>query len=103
MKISILPEVVDDVERAAIWYDENGCPGLGDRFIEAFYAYLPHLSEQGEIHRKIYSDFRKIVLRPFPYFLFYRVHEKTIVITLVIGAMRKPSRIRQHLRSRKAK
>ncbi len=97
----ILPEVADDIAQAADWYDAHGYPGLGERLIQVFYLYIPHILESGEIHRVVYSDFRKILLQPFPYFLFYRYHEDVLVITLVIGAMRRPSLIRRLLRSRK--
>ena len=71
-ELRILPEVADDLSEAANWYDEKGYLGLGDRFIETFYSYIPHVLEHGEIYRIAYSDFRKILLQPFPYFLFYR-------------------------------
>jgi len=34
--IQILPAVLRDVAEAAAWYDEDGYPGLGDRFIATF-------------------------------------------------------------------
>ena len=96
----ILPEVAEDIAEVANWYDEKGYPSLGERFIDTFFSYIPHIVESGEIHRLVYSDFRKILLQPFPYFLFYRYDGDLPVIVLVIGAMRKPSLIRRELRSR---
>jgi hypothetical protein len=32
----LLPDVFDDVAHAAQWYDEEGGPGLGDRFVACF-------------------------------------------------------------------
>ncbi len=59
----LLPDVFDDVANAAQWYDEEGGQGLGDRFLACFYAYLPQIESQGEIHRKVYKDFRRVLLR----------------------------------------
>ena len=100
-ELRILPEVAEDLSEAAKWYDEKGYLGLGDRFIETFYSYVPHVLERGEIYRTVYSDFRKILLQPFPYFLFYRYHDDLLVITSVISAVRKPSLIRRVLKERK--
>ena len=97
----ILPEVAEDIAQAAEWYDEHAYLGLGDKFVQVFYSYIPHILESGKIYRTVYSDFRKILIQPFPYFLFYRYHEDLIVITLVIGAMRRPSLMRRLLRTRK--
>ena len=99
--LKILQEVAEDLSEAANWYDENGYLGLGDRFIEAFYSYIPHILDRGEIYRIVYSDFRKILLQPFPYFLFYRYHGDLLVVSLVISAVRKPSLIRRALQERK--
>jgi hypothetical protein len=97
----VLPEVAEDIAEVANWYDGKGYIGLGERFIQTFYSYIPYVLKNGDIHRVVYSDFRKILIPPFPYFLFYRYHGDLLIITLVIGAVRRPSLIRQVLRSRK--
>ena len=61
----ILPEVAEDIAEAANWYDEKGYPGLGERFIDTFFSYIPHIVESGEIHRLVYSDFQCGRLQPF--------------------------------------
>lgn len=99
--LRILPEVAVDVAEAARWYDEEGYLGLGDRFVETFYASVAHLQERGEIYRTVYSDFRRVLLRPFPYALYYRYLGEVMVISLVIHAARTPRRARSLLRSRR--
>jgi len=96
----LLPDVFDDVARAAQWYDEEGGQELGDRFVACFYAYLPQIQRQGEIHRKVYKDFRRVILKPFPYALYHRHHSGQIVVSLVIHTARKPSLVRRLLRDR---
>ena len=86
----ILPEVPQDLAEIADWYDVHGYPGLGDRFIDTFYSNIPHICEDGEAYRQVSSGFRRILLKPFPYFLFYRYHQDIVVVSLVIGAVRKP-------------
>jgi hypothetical protein len=100
-EIRILPAVLQDVAKAAAWYDEQKYPGLGDRFLDTFYASLLHVQQDGDIYRSTYQDFRKILLRPFPYSVYYRLHSDIWIVTLVIHAARKPSLARAILRNRK--
>ena len=62
----------DDTSKAAQWYDEEGYQGLGDRFLSVFYSYLFHIQQQGEAYRTVYQDFRRVLLNPFPYAVYYR-------------------------------
>ena len=73
-ELRLLPAVLEDTAQAAQWYDEEGYVGLGDRFLAVFYSSLPHLQQQGEIYRPVYADFRRILLNPFPYAVYYRYH-----------------------------
>jgi len=97
-RVRILPEVVDDVNEAARHYDDEGHPGLGDRFTATFYSYISQLQETIISHRLVYSDFSRIYLRPFPYALYYRLHENVLVVSLVIHASREPQLVESLLR-----
>ncbi len=99
--LRILPEVVADVADAMRWYDDQGCAGLGERFLSAFNACVLDVQQHGEVHRTVYRDFRRVLLRPFPYLLFYRYHADLLVVTLVIHGARNPAYARSLLRSRK--
>jgi hypothetical protein len=98
--LHILPAVLQDIAEAAAWYDRDGHTGLGDHFIASFYSYLPQIQKDGIIHRKIYSKFHKIIIRPFPYSVYYRHHEDSWIITLVIHAARRPGLIKHLLQKR---
>ena len=100
-EIRILPAVLQDVAEAAAWYDEQKYPGLGDRFLDTFYASLSHIQQDGEIYRAAYQDFRKILIRPFPYSVYYRLHSNIWIVTLVMHAARKSSTARALLGGRK--
>ena len=101
-ELRILAEVAGDVSDAAEWYDREGYEGLGDRFTATFYAYVNYIRQSGEIYRPAYSEFRRILLRPFPYTLFFRYHGELLVVSLVVHAGRDPRRIRRLLRERGA-
>lgn len=98
--LRLLPAVLEDTARAARWYDEEGYAGLGERFLAVFYAVLPKIQQQGEIHRAVYGDFRRILLNPFPYAVYYRYHGDWVVVSLVIHAARNPRLLQELLRER---
>lgn len=99
--LRILPAVLQDIAEAADWYDKNGCKGLGERFIQTFYSRLNHIQSDGEMYRAVYLDFRKILIQPFPYTLFFRLYEDTWVISLVTHAARSPEWMKSRLQKRK--
>jgi hypothetical protein len=99
--LRILPAVLEDIAEAAAWYDDDGYHGLGDRFIATFYSYLHSIRQNGHIYRASYREFRKILMKPFPYAVFFRLHEEVWIVSLVIHAARRPSRVRRQLQKRK--
>ena len=99
-ELRLLPEVLEDTARAARWYDEQGYVGLGDRFLAVFDTSLPAIQQHGEIFSTVYQDFRRILMQPFPYKVFYRYHGDWVVIALVIHAARSPRLLRKLLRQR---
>lgn len=99
-RILILPEVLNDIKDAADWYEGTGDSGLGERFIDTFYESHSNLMSHGEIHRKVYRNFRKVLLRPFSYKLFYRLKGNVCAIALVIHEARDPKNIHRLLDDR---
>ena len=101
-ELRLLPAVLEDTAQAARWYDEAGYVGLGERFLAVFYSILPHIQQQGKIYRPVHADFRRILLNPFPYAVYYRYHGDWVVVSLVIHAARNPRLLRKLLRERRS-
>ena len=99
-QVRLLPGVLDDVTEAADWYDHEASVDIGDRFLETFYAYLPLIEQGSEGYQTIYKGFRRVLLRPFPYSLYYRNHEDWAVVSIVVHSARNPRLIKQLLRER---
>ena len=100
-ELRFLPAVFDDTAEAARWYDEEGHEGLGDRFISVFYSYVFHIQQHGGAYSIVYDDFRRVLLKPFPYALYYRSHRDWLVVSLVIHTARSPRLLRRLLRKRR--
>src|SRR5688572_147011 len=99
-EVHFLPEVSGDLAEAMAWYEEMGGRELADRFIENFYLVLPGVSRNAEMHRKLFREYCRIVLRPFPYKLYYRVAGNSVVVALVIHCARDPRLVHKLLNQR---
>lgn len=88
--LRILPEVLEDVKEAVSWYERCGGSELGDRFVEAFEASLSAVLIEGEIYRPIHGEFRRVLMKPFPYAVYFRIHQSRVVVTLVWHTARNP-------------
>ncbi|TDU81649.1 hypothetical protein EI77_00959 [Prosthecobacter fusiformis] len=99
-KLRILPEVTEDTAEAAEWYDRCGGKALGDRFLDVFYSYLPKILLDADIHRPVYRQFKRILIKPFPYAVYFRIHQEWVVVTLVWHTARNPEKLKELLDGR---
>ena len=98
-QLRILPAVFKDTAEAADWYEDQ-LAGLGSRFIDSFYATLPEMTQNPLIYRPVYREFRRILLRPFPYAAYFRLHGDVTVVVLVFHTARNPQSLLTNLRQR---
>jgi plasmid stabilization system protein ParE len=77
------PEAEQDITAARDWYDSVQA-GLGDAFIDEITAAIHQLTAQPKVPRIYYRNFRRILLRRFPYKVFYQVIGQRIVITRLL-------------------
>jgi len=81
----IRPEAEQDLTEARDWYDRKRT-GLGDEFIDAVAVAMVELERDAERRRLYFRDFRRIVLRRFPYKVFYQVIGDRVVVFRVLHA-----------------
>ena len=76
---------------AAIWYERRE-EGLGAAFLDAIKSTLQRVQESPLTHPewRAGSLYRRIVVRKFPYLLFYVVDEEEISIVAVAHGRRRP-------------
>ena len=60
------PEAEQDLATARDWYDQQRA-GLGDEFLDAMALALRVLARDPELPRLYYRNFRRVMLRRFPY------------------------------------
>jgi plasmid stabilization system protein ParE len=98
-KLRILPEVFQDTAEAANWYDDRES-GLGELFLSCFRSTYNPIKENPFAYRTIYKGYRRVLLHPFPYAVYFRLQNELAIITLVFHTARNPATMRRILRSR---
>jgi plasmid stabilization system protein ParE len=97
--LRFLPEVDLDVWSGRTWYEEK-LAGLGEDFLRVFYACSDELTQNPLAYPKVHRDFRRLLLRRFPYAIYFRVEGETVVVLGVFHCARDPRRLRRELGDR---
>lgn len=94
--IVLLPEAVADAAEAYQWYEQRG-EGLGDRFLKCVGDCIERIQQQPELAERVYLDFRRILVRRFPYVIFYEFEADRIVIYSIFHSSQDPRKWRERL------
>jgi hypothetical protein len=98
-ELSYRPEVVDDLAKACDWYSSQD-PGLDDRFLEEYFAALRFIRHSAEVPRKVFEDFRRVLMKRFPFAVWYQAQPGRAVILLIFDCRQNPERLDRLLHSR---
>ena len=79
----------EDLREAFQWYEKQQV-GLGDRFLGAFRDACRRIEDRPGMHPIAADDVRFVLLRRFPYVVYFRSEEKKVVILGVIHGHRDP-------------
>jgi hypothetical protein len=97
--LSFLPEVEKDVISGFVWYEDNSL-GLGEEFLRLFYAYANEIPRNPLLFPVVYKDFRRRLLRRFPYAIYFRIEEQVVVVFGLFHCARNPIFIEDSLTGR---
>lgn len=97
--LRFLPEVERDAIDGYFWYEEKE-KGLGEEFLRLFYANANEITREPLIYRKVYGEFRRRLLRRFPYAVYFSVIEDEIIVFGLFHCARNPSAICGDLQNR---
>ncbi len=96
-EIELRPPVLSDLDEAFGWYEARE-DGLGVNFIKMFSAVLPMLRRNPAACAFWYRDVRHVMLKRFPYAVYFRVEGSKVVIFRVYHSVRSGRGLRQSLR-----
>ena len=89
MRILYVPEVIDDLLDVRNWY-ESRLDGLGEEFLRVAYVAFEELLIFPEKNEIVYGIFRRVLMRRFPYSIYYRYSDDTITVFGVFHSSRDP-------------
>jgi toxin ParE1/3/4 len=91
-RISIREGAERDLVRAWRWYEDQSA-GLGDKFIAGVREAIVDLQTAADRQPEYYRGFRRVLLRPFPYKVFYRIEQDRVIIFRILHASREHRRL----------
>ncbi|MEP2776116.1 MAG: type II toxin-antitoxin system RelE/ParE family toxin [Luteolibacter sp.] len=95
-RYSLLAPAAAELEDSAKFY--NGCSeGLGDDFLDAFESAMDLIMSFPDAWGMMDRDFRRFLLRRFPYGIIYRIQGDDIIVTSVFHLSRMPESWRRNL------
>jgi plasmid stabilization system protein ParE len=95
-KLIIAPEAALDIEEAYSWYERQRT-GLGEEFLNCVDACMSAICRTPEIHEKVHEDYRRGLVRRFPYSIFYEYAGDTVTVYCIFHTARDPAKWRQRL------
>lgn len=89
LPLLITPEAEEDLREAQAWYERKR-DGLGERFVQCVEAALDQIRRLLLAATEVLPGVRRVVVRQFPYGVFYRVDADQIAVIAVYHARRDP-------------
>jgi len=85
------PEAFQELEAAALWYEERQ-PNLGRDFLAEYRRALERIIEEPQRGRRIRGENRKLNLHRFPYAIVYeiKIEDHTLYLKAVMHLRRRP-------------
>jgi toxin ParE1/3/4 len=88
-RLIIWPEAEADLSDAAQWYEAQA-RGLGRQFMRAFRDATSILRRTPLHYQPVIDEARRVLLRRFPYAVFFEIHGADVVILACLHTARDP-------------
>jgi hypothetical protein len=97
--LRFLAEVEGDLLTGRAWYEEKSL-GLGEEFLRVFYTCSQELTRNPMAYQKVHREFRRCLLRRFPYAIYFRVADDCVIVFGLFHCARDPRKLRRELGDR---
>lgn len=94
--IIVRPMAEQDLLEAQTWYEEKRI-GLGSEFRTAVDATFQRLSESSLLFPLVYQQLRRVVLRRFPYLIYFHADPRRVIIVACLHSRRHPRIVRARI------
>ena len=89
MNLRFHKEVQGDLSIASDWYERRS-EGLGRRLLMSVYQLATYIADKPHIYQVAYKDYRRAIVRPFPYLMYYCIRIDIVIVVGVFHAARNP-------------
>jgi len=91
MILSYTDRAKDDVELGFEWYEKQR-RGLGFEFLDCIEMSVNNILKFPDLYAESYSNFRRCVIRRFPFSIFYTIEGEEIVIHSIFDNRQDPKK-----------
>jgi plasmid stabilization system protein ParE len=95
-KLVVAPEAEFDLEQAYAWYEAQRV-GRGDDFLDRVDACIQGILRFPEMHAVFHGNYRRALVRRFPYAVFYEYADDTVIVYCVLHTAQDPEKWRRRL------
>ncbi len=95
-ELIVAPEVERDIAQAYDWYEEQRV-GLGEDFLSRVDACIQGIVRNPELHKTIHEQYRRGLVRRFPYAVFYEYVAGVVTVYCVFHTSRDPEKWQRRL------
>lgn len=89
MKLRLPAAARADLRSARRWYRSQG-PGLDLRFLESIEQGLDRIREHVHLGRCVEGDVHRLLVRDFPYGIFYKLYPDEVIVIACLHVARDP-------------
>ena len=91
-----LPPARQDLADAFAWYERQS-PGLGLEFLRSVEATVVSIQRHPQMYPIVLADYRRALVRRFPYVVFYEVEPERVVVYAVFHCSQDPKKWKTRL------
>ncbi len=95
-ELVLAPEVEQDLSDAFHWYNERRA-GLGEDFLTCVDACIQSILRNPEMHAIICGNYRRAIVRRFPYSVFHGYQGSSITVYSVFQNAQNPAKWRRRI------
>jgi len=96
MNISILDAASQDI-MDGFWFYKSQEAGLGDYFLDSLFSDIDSLTIYAGIHQIYFGKYHRLLSKRFPFAIYYRIKDNTVLVYAVLDCRRNPAWIRKKL------
>lgn len=95
-ELVIAPEAEADIDEAYAWYEAKRA-GRGEDFLSRVDACLQAIARVPQMHGLFHGNYRRALVRKFPYAVFYEYADDTVTVYCVFHTSQDPEKWRRRL------